>query len=175
MNNPQISKTSTASSERDEKSKLKEVLVKTPIQNKIFISYSHKDKRWLERIKTVIKPLELKYDLDIWDDQRIRPGDKWNEKIDKALAAARMAILLVSSEFLNSDFVRKHELPYLFKAVEEKGLKLFWIPVSFCLFEETDLQNYKAAGDPQAPLDSLSKAEAGKLLVEIGKIIRDAL
>jgi internalin A len=40
----------------------------------VFVSYSRTDRRWLERLQVHMKPLAHKYDLDLWDDTRLRPG-----------------------------------------------------------------------------------------------------
>lgn len=149
--------------------------IRKPIQNQIFISYSRKDRQWLDRLKTILKPLDLKYRLNIWDDQRLDPGDDWRDELDHALASAKLAILLVSANFLSSDFISKHELPYLLRASKERGVKLFWIPVSFCMYEETELEKFQAAGNPQRPLAIMPEPEADQSLVDIGKRIKKAL
>src|SRR3974390_2495627 len=51
--------------------------------NKIFVSYSHKDSRWLARIQTALKPLSRK--LVTWADDQIPPGANWAEAIREAL------------------------------------------------------------------------------------------
>ncbi|MCB0294296.1 MAG: toll/interleukin-1 receptor domain-containing protein [Calditrichaeota bacterium] len=149
--------------------------IKNLFQNQIFISYSHKDIQWMERLKIMLKPLEMKYRLNIWDDQKIRPGDKWQEEIDKTLAAAKLAILLVSPDFLNSEFIMERELPYLMKASKTRGLRILWIPLSFCLYQETELNQLQATSNPENPLDSMTKSEADKLLVEMGIMIKKEL
>ena len=52
-------------------------------------------------------------DLDVWTDDRIDAGDVWRDEIDRALSEATCAVLLVSADFLSSQFVNDHELPVL--------------------------------------------------------------
>lgn len=66
-----------------------------PERHQLFISYSHKDREWVERLRTMIKPLERRHGLDRWDDSRIQAGMVWREEIEKALASARVALLMV--------------------------------------------------------------------------------
>ena len=58
-------------------------------RTKVFISYSHADKEWLDRLKRHLKPLVREGNLDCWDDTRIRPGDDWKKEIQDALDAAQ--------------------------------------------------------------------------------------
>src|SRR3954470_17624379 len=81
-----------------------------PPRTKVFISYSHADRTWLERLKWHLKPLVREGRLDCWDDTRIRPGDDWKREIRTALEKAQVAVLLISARFFASDFIDKNEL-----------------------------------------------------------------
>ena len=77
----------------------------------VFISYCHRDTAWLDRLKIHLRPLVRRTSLDLWDDSRISPGQAWQKEIAGALARADVAILLVSADFLASDFIVNNELP----------------------------------------------------------------
>lgn len=141
-------------------------------RDKVFISYSHKDKKWLERLQTMLQPLVRSRAITIWDDTLIKPGGKWKEDIQCALAAASTAVLLVSDNFLASPFIAEHELPPLLTAAENEGLTILWILVSACLYQETEISEYQAAYDPSQPLDSLSAARRKQALAQIGQRIK---
>ena len=50
-------------------------------REKIFVSYSHKDKKLFDEFKTVLAPAIRKGIVDIWDDTQIAAGAKWKEEI----------------------------------------------------------------------------------------------
>ena len=137
------------------------------IRNQIFISYSRRDGEWLEKLRTHLIPLIREKNIKIWDDTQIPPGSDWQKEINKALATAKIALLLVSPDFLASDFINREELPYLLEASEAEGLTIFWIPVRPSLYEETKIKNYQAAHDPKYPLSTLTESEQEQSLVKI--------
>ena len=77
--------------------------------------------------------------VDVWEDTRIRPGDEWRAEIRKAIEAASVAVLLISADFLASEFVASEELPALVEAAERRGLRVLQVIVSPSRFERTPL------------------------------------
>lgn len=144
-------------------------------EKSLFISYSHKNKSWLEKFTPNLKLLENKNLLTVWDDTDIKSGQKWNNEIKKALSNAKAALLLVTPDFLASDFIMNVELPELIKASEERDLKILWVAVIPSLYEETAIADFQSTNNPAKPLANLSPAKAQREIVEICKKVLDAL
>ena len=142
------------------------------VRDRIFISYHHKDAKWHQELMKVLSSVQAS--VDIWDDTMIQPGARWTEEIEKALASAKAAVLLVSPDFLMSDFIEKNELPPLLEAARKGGCWIFWIEVKESLVLETPIGQYQALYDK--PLISLkTQAERNKALYKIAKSIAQVI
>jgi hypothetical protein len=135
----------------------------------VFISYSHRDKKWLSKLRVVLKPVLS--DEMIWDDTQIRPGASWADEIEAAIASARVAVLLVTSSFLASDFIVSQELPKIIQRQTKEGLTILWIAVEPSMYSHTILAGFQAANDPGRPLSTLKKSEQDIELIRIGERI----
>ncbi|MFO1429479.1 MAG: TIR domain-containing protein [Candidatus Competibacteraceae bacterium] len=144
----------------------------SPPRHKVFISYSHRDSQWLERLQVHLKPLERKGLVERWDDTRIAPGSNWQEEIRQALAATKVAVLLISADFLASDFIAEHELPPLLEAAERDGAVILPVIISPCLFQETpELSRFQAVNNPARPLVDLPPGEREQTFLKIARTI----
>lgn len=132
-----------------------------------FVSYSHADQQWLARLQVHLRPLERDHGLMIWADTYLRGGQRWQQEIDKALAKAKVAILLDSPDFLASDFVHNNELPPLLEAAAKDGLTILSVIVSACAFHRSPLHEFQAINSPDTPLDLMTPGEVNKTLVKL--------
>jgi hypothetical protein len=129
-------------------------------RNSVFISYSHVDRDYVERLRTHLKPLERQGKLVIWDDSRIEPGGSWRHEIESALMAAQVAVLLVSADFLASQFIQENEVLPLLARAEEEGAVIIPLLVSPCGFSRTpSLSRFQATNPPTKTLTAMSHTE----------------
>ena len=145
---------------------------------RIFISYSHADKKWLDRLERHLKVLKRFIDpIEYWDDKQLKGGDKWKVEIEKAINKANVAILLVSTDFLSSDFIATDELPPLLRKAEEEGTRILPLIVAPCAFTLSELSEFQAINDPEKTLADLGDNEAAieRTFLELVKNIQDFL
>ena len=148
----------------------------TTQRNTVFISYSHQDKQWLKRLHVHLKPLERQELVQRWDDTMIRPGQKWRQEIDQALQSAGVAVLLISADFLASDFIADNELPPLLEKHAKEGIVVLPLIVSPSRFLKIpSLARFQAVNSPDQPLTGLSKTEQENIFVKMTGAIEDAL
>ena len=76
----------------------------------IFFSYSHKDKRLRDQLETQLSLLIREGLISTWYDHKITAGNEWAGKIDEHLNAAQIILLLVSADFIASDYCYDKEM-----------------------------------------------------------------
>ncbi|HEX4494278.1 MAG TPA: tetratricopeptide repeat protein [Thermoanaerobaculia bacterium] len=103
-----------------------------PTAPTVFISYSHKDEVWKDRLLPHLRISEKEGLLELWNDRRIAAGTEWRAEIEKAIDAADVGILLISADFLVSDFIRGEEIPRMLERRSKNGMRLFPVMVRAC-------------------------------------------
>lgn len=142
----------------------------------VFVSYSRTDSRWLQRLQVHLKPLARRGDLVLWDDTRIGPGDRWRSAIRDAIERAAASVLLISADFLASDFVASEELPPLLEKAETSGARILPIIVQPCrLSNHPELAKFQSLNPPSKPLSKLSDAEVEEVFVSAAEQVERVL
>jgi hypothetical protein len=134
-------------------------------RDQVFISYSPKDTRWRDDLDTNLKPYLRGGSIISWSDQQIAPGSEWFREIQSALTHSKVALLLVTP-----DFIHEHELGLLLKEAEQGGLKILWVPVYDSAYKKTALKNYQALLNPAKPLGGMTKAKRDQAWVPGGQV-----
>jgi tetratricopeptide (TPR) repeat protein len=77
---------------------------------RVFLSYSHRDEELCERFLVHLSQLKRDGLIEAWSDRRITAGTDWAGAIDEHLNSAHIIILLVSPDFLASDYCNDIEM-----------------------------------------------------------------
>jgi hypothetical protein len=100
---------------------------------KVFISYSHKDEVWKDKLLPHLKTLEQAgMGMVVWQDRQIDAGEKWHPAIQDAMADTVAAVLLISADYLSSGFCIKEEVPYLLGRQEREEMLLVPLLIRQC-------------------------------------------
>ena len=101
----------------------------------VFISYSHHDEQWKDRLLPQLVALERAGRVTVWDDRKIAGGEQWYDEIEQAMANAAVAVCLISPDYLASDFVIKEEVAYLLERREETGMIILPVLLRPCVWQ----------------------------------------
>jgi len=141
---------------------------------RVFISYSHLDQEHLARLLVHLRPIEREGRLDLWVDTRLRAGDEWEEEIRAAIARCTVAILLISADFLASEFIIMGELQPILREAQSRGVRVVSLILKPCRFSrEPELQRFQAINAPSEPLISCTETRREELFDEVAKQIEN--
>ena len=76
----------------------------------IFCSYAHEDRQLLDELQIHLRILQRQGLIDVWHDRDISAGTEWKQEISKHLNEAHIILLLISPDFLNSDYCYSNEM-----------------------------------------------------------------
>jgi hypothetical protein len=142
----------------------------------VFISYSHKDEAEKEALRLHLGVLGNAGLIDIWSDDRIDAGGDWQREIARAIAGARVAILLISKHFLNSDFILRQEVPALLERRMHDGLVVFPVIATACAWEKVEwLAKLNAKPKNGKPIWSDGGRHADEDLAEIARQVAEVV
>src|SRR5712691_2268019 len=94
---------------------------------KIFFCYAHEDEALLNKLKTHLRPLQRQGLIDVWYDRDIRAGTDWEQQIKAQLNTAQIILLLVSPDFMDSDYCYGIEMKRALERHEAKEAQV--IPI----------------------------------------------
>jgi len=146
----------------------------TPLR--VFISYSHKDETFKDELVIMLSSLQRRGVIDAWQDRRIEPGLEWFRSIQEAMKECQIALLLVSSDFLASEFIVGNELPALFQMRKAAGMRAIPIIVRACMWQsEPVLKDLQALPKDGKPVISFSKETGDRdhIWMEVAKAIEN--
>ncbi|TAK65439.1 MAG: toll/interleukin-1 receptor domain-containing protein [Bacteroidetes bacterium] len=105
----------------------------------VFISYSHKDEVWKDRLLPHLRMLEKAgKPITLWDDRKIDAGATWYNKIKEAMEQASVAVCLISADYLSSDFCVKEEIPFFLERRKNEGMVLIPVLIRPCAWKAID-------------------------------------
>ncbi len=142
----------------------------------IFISYSHEDEAWKDRLMKHPGVPERQGLLDAWVDRVIEAGADWFSEIENGLKKTDAAILMITPDSLNSEFILNQEVPRLLRKRTEQGARIFPLIVKPCDWESVEwLKRMNLRPRDGKPLSTSAYFEIDVELTAFLKEIRELL
>jgi hypothetical protein len=142
---------------------------------RVFISYSKADKKYLEKLQVILKPLVREGKLAAWDDTRLLPGEEWDARIRAELYSADIVIFLLSADMLATDYIWEQEMTAALDRARRGKASVVPIIVRPCMWEQTPFARFNALPTKGKPISSATNqdaawAEIAKRLNEVANI-----
>ena len=151
-------------------------LVRTEEPPIVFVSYSHKDEKWKDALLPQLQNLDRLGILSVWDDRQIKAGVEWYKRIHETLQKTKVAVCLISPDFLASSFCMDEEIAYLLQARNRGDLEIFPILIRHCIWDEHPwLKRLQMLPRDAQPLDAPEGSNADREFAELARQVRDFL
>ena len=140
---------------------------------RIFISYSHRDEEWKERVDRHLGVLK-EQGIEVWEDRQIAAGDEWEREITRALEWCDIALLLISAHSLTSDYILRSEVTPLLQRRQQAGVRVIPLILSPCAWDLLPwLSPIQARPTDGKPLSGMSDHDVEQALCDLAREIHD--
>ena len=139
---------------------------------RVFISYSHSDAVWMDRFKRELTGALFKK-ATVWCDKDIDHGTDWEARLDTELDRADVALVLATTEYLQSKWCRR-ELEYICSKFKENRIShVFWVELKPCGWKQTELAGFQRSGSVGVGTSLVEIADENERSREIVRIVEE--
>ncbi len=144
---------------------------------KVFISYAHDDQELHEQLRNHLSPLERLEKITIWHDQKILPGEDWEHQINAHLNEADLILLLVSADFIKSNYCWNQEVRKALQRHKAGTAKVVPVILRPTAWNQTPLARIQALPANGKPVTEWHTVDAAfeDVARGIGKVVDDLL
>ncbi len=121
---------------------------------RVFLSYAHEDDEYRVRLEKALKLMERQRLVESWSDRKLLPGQSWAESIDEQLERADLILLLVSDDFIASDYCWGVEVKRALERHEQDVATVVPILVRAAAWEEAPFGKLQALPTDARPVTS---------------------
>jgi hypothetical protein len=126
---------------------------------RVFVSYSHKDERYCEKLDVALAQLRRNGLISTWYDRKILPGDEWDREINENLNSADLVLLLISPDFLASDYAYNSEMSQVLERQQSRSAALVPIILRPSDWRNSPLGSLQALPSKGRPVSSWSNRD----------------
>jgi uncharacterized protein YjbI with pentapeptide repeats len=141
----------------------------------VFISYSHKDDKLRQELLKHLNLLKRQNLITDWHDRRLLPGSEWGQQIDEHINTAKIILLLISADFLNSDYCYNIEMQQALKRHKDGEARVIPIIIREVDWRGAPFAKLQALPTDGMPVTSSRWKNRDEAFTNIAKGIRNAI
>lgn len=142
---------------------------------KIFFCYAHEDEPLLNKLKTHLKPLQRQGIIDVWYDRDISAGTEWEREISEQLNSAQIILLLVSPDFMDSDYCYSVEMKRSMERHEGKDACVIPIILRPVYWQKAPFGRLQALPTDGKPIESSNWHNLDEAFFSVAEGIREVV
>ena len=139
---------------------------------RVFMSYSHADEELRNELEKHLESLRRQGVISIWHDHRIEPGEELHQQIAAELQTADIILLLVSADFLSSDYCYDTEMSRAMERHEQGQARVIPVILRPCDWQEAPFGKLMAVPKNGKPVTKHATLDDG--FVQVAKAVRQA-
>jgi TIR domain len=142
---------------------------------RVFYSYSHKDAELRNQIGTFLAPLRHNNKIAEWYDRQIAPGANWQNEISVQLDSAHLVLLLISADFLASDYCFGVEVEKAMRRLKRGEVRIAPILLRPSLWKESPFSELQIIPRDAKPITSWGSSDEAlnEVASEIGMLVSE--
>src|SRR5947209_2550827 len=144
---------------------------------KLFYCYARKDKLLRDELEIHLSWLKRRYQLTNWHDREILPGEEWEQAIDKHLNTAHLILLLISPDFMASDYCYGKEMKLALERHKAGTCRVVPILLRPTYWEDAPFSNLQLLPTNARPITNWPNPDEAfqDVVTEISRTIKDLL
>jgi hypothetical protein len=127
---------------------------------RVFISYAHEDEGMKQELEKFLITLKRSDAISVWQDRELEGGTEYEEKIRTELYAADIILLLISQDFIASDFIWSKELKTAMERHENGSARVIPVILRECDWQNLPFGKLVALPTDGQPVDSFPNKDA---------------
>ena len=129
----------------------------------IFASYAPQDIPLQRELKEHLQPLQREGLIELWPDRDMSPGTGWEQQSGELFQAAQIILLLVSIDYLNSDYCSGVEMKQALARFERGEVQLIPLLLRPCFLKRSPLSKLQVLPSNGQPVTTWANREAAWL------------
>jgi hypothetical protein len=121
---------------------------------RIFVSYSHVDEVYKDKLKVNLAQMERKGLISLWTDREILPSEEWDSEIKAALEGSDIVIFLISPDFMASNYINDIEIKKALRRHQNGETLIIPIIIRYTDFQDTPISKFQALPKNAKPIAS---------------------